>query len=58
MHFDLTRKRIFIAGHRGMVEGAILRRLTGEACEVLTACAGNWTCWNRQPLQSGCSLGN
>lgn len=37
MHFDLTGKRVFVAGHRGMVGSSILRRLTGEGCEVLTA---------------------
>jgi GDP-L-fucose synthase len=35
--FDLTGMRIFVAGHRGMVGSAIVRRLDGEACEVLTA---------------------
>ncbi len=37
MTYSLTGKRIFIAGHRGMVGSAILRRLAGEGCEVLTA---------------------
>ena len=37
MHFDLSAKRIFVAGHRGMVGSAIMRRLAGEDCEVLTA---------------------
>jgi GDP-L-fucose synthase len=37
MHFDLSAKRIFVAGHRGMVGSAIMRRLAGEGCEVLTA---------------------
>jgi GDP-L-fucose synthase len=35
--FDLTGKRIFVAGHRGMVGSAIVRRLAGEDCEVLVA---------------------
>lgn len=35
--FPLQGKRIFVAGHRGMVGSAILRRLAGEGCEVLTA---------------------
>ena len=30
-------KRIFVAGHRGMVGGALVRRLANEDCEVLTA---------------------
>lgn len=35
--FDLTGKRIFVAGHRGMVGSALVRRLAREDCEVLTA---------------------
>jgi GDP-L-fucose synthase len=34
---DLEGARIFVAGHRGMVGSAIVRRLAGEKCEVLTA---------------------
>jgi len=34
--FDLAGKRIWVAGHRGMVGSAIVRRLAGEDCEVLT----------------------
>lgn len=30
-------KRVFVAGHRGMVGGALVRRLADEDCEVLTA---------------------
>ncbi|MER8906807.1 GDP-L-fucose synthase [Mesorhizobium sp. M0854] len=37
MTFDLQGKRVFVAGHRGMVGSAILRRLADEDCEVLTA---------------------
>jgi GDP-L-fucose synthase len=35
--FDLTGKRVFVAGHRGMVGAALLRRLASERCDVLTA---------------------
>ncbi len=35
--FDLTGKRVFVAGHIGMVGSAIVRRLASESCEVLTA---------------------
>jgi GDP-L-fucose synthase len=38
--FDLTGRRIFVAGHRGMVGAALVRRLKAEACEVLTADRG------------------
>lgn len=37
MHYDLTGKRIYVAGHRGMVGSAIVRRLASERCEILTA---------------------
>ena len=35
--FELTGKRVWVAGHRGMVGSAIVRRLASEACEVITA---------------------
>jgi GDP-L-fucose synthase len=35
--YDLTGKNVFVAGHRGMVGSAIVRRLGREACTVLTA---------------------
>jgi GDP-L-fucose synthase len=38
--FDLAGRRIFVAGHRGMVGAALMRRLEGEACELLTADRG------------------
>jgi GDP-L-fucose synthase len=34
--FELRGKRVFVAGHRGMVGSALVRRLAGEDCEVLT----------------------
>ena len=34
---DVTGKRVWVAGHRGLVGGAIVRRLRDEPCEVLTA---------------------
>ncbi|SIS92719.1 GDP-L-fucose synthase [Phaeovulum vinaykumarii] len=37
MTFDLSGKRIWVAGHRGMVGAAVVRRLAGEGCEILTA---------------------
>ena len=37
MSFDLVGKRVFVAGHGGMVGSAIVRRLSTEPCEVLTA---------------------
>jgi GDP-L-fucose synthase len=35
--FDLRGKRVYVAGHNGMVGSAIARRLASEACEILTA---------------------
>jgi GDP-L-fucose synthase len=35
--FDLTGKKIYVAGHRGMVGSAILRRLANVRCEIITA---------------------
>lgn len=37
MGFDLSGKRVWIAGHRGMVGSAVLRRLASERCDVITA---------------------
>ena len=34
--FELKGRRVWVAGHRGMVGGALLRRLASEDCEVLT----------------------
>lgn len=35
--FPLAGKRVWVAGHRGMVGSAIVRRLASENCEVITA---------------------
>jgi GDP-L-fucose synthase len=35
--FDLRGKRVFVAGHAGMVGSAIVRRLQGENCDVVFA---------------------
>jgi GDP-L-fucose synthase len=37
MHYELNGKRIWVAGHRGMVGAAVVRRLDRESCEVITA---------------------
>ncbi len=34
--YSLKGKRIWVAGHRGMVGSAIVRRLAREACQILT----------------------
>ena len=38
--YPLAGKRVFVAGHRGMVGSAIVRRLASEDCEILTAGRG------------------
>ena len=35
--FALEGRRVFVAGHKGMVGSAILRRLASEQCEIVTA---------------------
>lgn len=35
--YDLTGKRVWVAGHRGMVGSALVRRLEREGCEILQA---------------------
>ena len=35
--YGLRGKRVFVAGHRGMVGSAIVRRLQDEDCEIITA---------------------
>jgi len=34
--FDLAGKRVYVAGHKGMVGAALVRRLGSEACKILT----------------------
>lgn len=35
-HYALSGKRVWVAGHTGLVGSAIVRRLRSESCEVLT----------------------
>ena len=35
--FSLSEKRVWVAGHRGMVGSAIVRRLAKENCEIIVA---------------------
>jgi GDP-L-fucose synthase len=37
MPYNLRGKRVWVAGHRGLVGSALVRRLASENCEVLTA---------------------
>src|SRR5438477_6192124 len=38
--FELKGKTVFVAGHRGMVGAALVRRLAGEGAQLLTATRG------------------
>ena len=38
--FDLTGRRVWVAGHRGMAGAAIVRRLQREQCQIVTASRG------------------
>jgi len=46
----LTHKRIFVAGHRGMVGAAVVRRLASENCEILTAPRSQLDLTNQQAV--------
>ena len=35
--FDVAAKRVYVAGHRGMVGAAIVRRLAAASCDIITA---------------------
>ena len=35
--YSLKGKKVYVAGHRGMVGSALVRRLASEGCEILTA---------------------
>lgn len=35
--FSLANKKVYVAGHRGMVGGALVRRLKSIPCEIITA---------------------
>ncbi|WP_271079206.1 GDP-L-fucose synthase [Aurantiacibacter sp. MUD61] len=37
MSYDLAGKRVYVAGHKGMVGSAIVRRLESEGCTILTS---------------------
>ncbi len=34
--FELSGKRVWVAGHRGMAGSAIMRRVVGEGCEIVS----------------------
>ncbi len=50
--FSLDRKRVWVAGHRGMVGSALVRRLASEKCEILLAARDEVDLRNRQHVDS------
>ena len=51
MRYNLKSKRVFVAGHRGMVGSAIVRRLKDEYSEVLTATRSELDLKNQAAVQ-------
>ena len=51
MHYNLHSKRVFVAGHRGMVGSAIVRRLQDEGSKVLTATRSELDLKNQAAVQ-------
>ncbi len=49
--FDLAGKRIFVAGHRGMVGSAIVRRLAREDCTIQTAVRQELDLLRQEPVE-------
>lgn len=37
VYYELDGKKVWVAGHRGMVGTALVRRLASESCEIVTA---------------------
>lgn len=51
MNYDLSHKRIFVAGHRGMVGSAVVRTLEAENCTILTADRATCDLLNQSDVQ-------
>jgi GDP-L-fucose synthase len=51
--FDLKDKRVYVAGHNGMVGSAIVRRLAHEGCEILTVDRQGLDLTNQQSTEDG-----
>ncbi len=50
--FVLERKRVWVAGHRGMVGSALVRRLASEKCEILFAARDEADLRSRQDVDT------
>jgi len=51
VRYNLKSKRVYVAGHRGMVGSAIVRRLKDEGCKVLTATRSELDLKNQAAVQ-------
>jgi GDP-L-fucose synthase len=49
--FGLAGRRVFVAGHRGMVGSAIVQRLASEDCEIQTVARGEVDLRRQQPIE-------
>lgn len=50
--FSLAGRRVYVAGHRGMVGSAIVRRLASEACEIIVADRGSLDLTDQRATES------
>src|SRR3954468_16577073 len=51
--YGLEGKRVWVAGHRGMVGAAVVRRLASERCEILTVGRGEVDLRRQAEVESG-----
>ncbi len=49
--FSLKGKKIWIAGHRGLIGSALMRRLASENCEILTVSRAELDLSRQQPVE-------
>lgn len=49
--YNLNRKTVFVAGHRGMVGSAVVRRLATQSCQVITADRADLDLTNSQDVR-------
>jgi len=50
--FNLHGKRVWVAGHRGMVGAALVRRLSEERCEILTVSSHDVDLRRQEPTEA------
>ena len=48
-HFSLEGKRVWVAGHRGMVGSALVRRLAVEDCKIVDGIQGRLRSYAPRP---------